>query len=175
VVNPDRIRERKTDMMKKDVDRLWGNNPEKVFRIYARYDSWRCPPKYGRIVGKKAQGYLVDILRCCDQGDHAENGKEDRLPEWRISKSEGKVWSCKEISTPWGSEFDGMTLEQVAEVVTAESVAEWHEEQRKLQVKPLAIAEILTRTTLRERDLQATPEAVLVALRDALTRDKVGA
>jgi len=35
-------------------------------------------------------------------------------------------------------------------------------------VKPLAIAEILARTNLRERDLQATPEAVLVALRDAL-------
>ena len=47
-----------------------------------------------------------------------------------------------------------------------------HEE---LQVKPLAIAEILARTNLRERDLQATPEPVLVALRDALTREKVGA
>jgi len=155
-------------MMKKDLDLLWGRNPEKVFRIYEKYESWRTPPKYGRIVGKKAQGYLVDILRCYHRGDHAENGTGDRLPEWVINKSVGGVYSCKEIEQPFGSEFDGLTLEQACEVLTARSVAEWHEEQRKLQVKPLAIAEILARTNLRERDLQATPEAVLVALRDAL-------
>jgi hypothetical protein len=150
-------------MMKKDVDLLWGNNPEKVFRIHEKYRSWRRPPKYGRIVGKKAQGYLVDILKCYE-GSHAENGTEDRLPEWRIMKSNGTVWSCKEIEQPWRSEFDGLTLEQACEVLTARSVAEWHEEQRKLQVKPLAIAEILARTNLRERDLKETPEAVLVEL-----------
>ena len=150
-------------MMKKDLDLLWGRNPEKVFRIYERYSAYRRPPKYARIVGKKAQGYLVDILRCWE-GSHAENGKEDRLPEWAIYKSDGRVWSCKEIEQPFGSKFDGLTLEQACEILTAESVAEWHEEQRKLQVKPLAIAKILTRTNLRERDLQATPEAVLVEL-----------
>jgi hypothetical protein len=61
------------------------------------------------------------------------------------------------------------------DLLTAEAVAEWQQRHEELQVKPLAITEILARTNLRERDLQATPEPVLVALRDALTREKVGA
>lgn len=153
-------------MMKKDIDQLRGENPEKVFRIHERYSSYRRAPRYARIVGKKAQGYLVDILQC-SPGSHAENGKEDRLPEWRLYKSSGTVYSCKDIEQPWYSwndKYGGKTLEELAEILTAESVAEWHEEQKKLQVKPLAIAEILARTNLRERDLQATPEAVLVEL-----------
>ncbi len=163
--------------MKKDIDQLRGENPEKVFRKSKSYGLRYRPPTYIRIVGKKGHGYLVDRLEH-HEGSHAENGKEDRLPEWRLYKSSGTVHSCKDIEQPWYSwhdKYGGKTLEELAEILTAESVAEWHEEQRKLQVKPLAIAEIMARTNLKERDLETTPEAVLVALRDALTREKVGA
>ena len=153
-------------MMKKDIDLIWGRDPEKVFMIVNTYGS-RVKVKYARIVGKKANGYLLDTVEL-ERGLHAEKCGTDRLPEWRIVKSYGVTYSCRDLSQPYGSKFDGMTLEQVAVILNAEEVAEWHEEKAELQVKPLAIAEILARTNLSERDLQDTPKAVVVALRDAL-------
>jgi hypothetical protein len=56
------------------------------------------------------------------------------------------------------------------ELLTAEAEAEWLREQEKLQVKPDAIAKILSLTDLSERDLRQTPEEVLLALVEALRK-----
>jgi len=79
--------------------------------------------------------------------------------------------SCKDIYRMY---MNTKTLEQLRDDLTAEAIADYHAEEKAKQVKPQAIADLLTLTNLRERDLQATPEAVLLALRDALTV-KVGA
>jgi hypothetical protein len=55
-------------------------------------------------------------------------------------------------------------------LLTVEAQAKWREEQIKLQVKPDAIAKILSLTDLSERDLQQTPEEVLLALVEALKK-----
>jgi len=66
-------------------------------------------------------------------------------------------------------EFVGLTLEQVTEWLTVMVREEWQAEKDKQAVKPRAIADLLTLTNLSKSELEATPEKVLLALRDALT------
>jgi hypothetical protein len=173
VVNPDRIREREKTVLKKDLEAVWRNNPEMVFDLTRNYSRRST---YCRIIGKQGGKYLVEYLTY-QGGYHKGVGlsHEDKKPEWIIHRGGGAPVSCRDFERVFTPRLSGLTLEQMKDLLTAEAVAEWQKRHEELQVKPLAIAEILARTNLRERDLQATPEPVLVALRDALTREKVGA
>lgn len=148
-------------MKKAQVDAIWAENPETVFYMYKPYGRGI----YVRIVEKKGSQYIADCLSY----DSNKWKSEPTLPEWRTYRRE-KV-SCKDITR---THTNTKTLEQLRDDLTAEAIADYHAEQEAKQVKPRAIADLLTLTNLRERDLQATPEAVLLALRDALTV-KVGA
>ena len=141
---------------KAEVDAIWAENPETVFYVYRSCGRGF----YIRIVEKKGGQYVADCLTY----DSNKWRSEPTLPEWRMYRRD-KV-SCKDI---FRTHTNTKTLEQLRDELTAEAVAEYHAEQEAKQVKPRAIADLLTLTNLRERELQATPEAVLLALRDALT------
>ena len=146
-----------TKVRKAEVDAIWAQNPESVFQVTLRGGT---RIRYARIVSKKGSQYVADYI----EYDSNRWRSEPTLPEWRMYRRD--KMSCKDIYRMY---LNTKTLEQLRDELTAEAVAEYHAEEKAKQVKPQAIADLLTLTNLRERDLQATPEAVLLALRDALT------
>ena len=155
-------------MLKRDLEAIWGENPETVFTLnhgdqYRKY--WK--PIYVRILEKKKSGYCLEYLTY-KLGSHKEtgNGAEDRISSWGIHKGDSPT-SCTRIERNYNI-YKGHTLESLKELLTAEAEAEWRREQEKLQIKPNAIAAIMSLTDLNERDLRQTPEKVLVALQTAL-------
>ena len=160
-------------MLKRELEAMWASDPQTVFR-YKQSHCYRGDEAYCRIVEKKGAYYLAEVLRLTQRGLHKGQWvTEDKKPEWTIRRST-YPYSCKDLERVLYPRFEGKTLEGIADALNREYLAEWEAEHEKLQVKPRAIADLLTLTDLRERDLQATPERVLVALRDALTV-KVGA
>lgn len=149
-------------MRKAQVDAIWAENPESVFQLILKGGT---RIRYARIVAKRGSQYVADFI----EYDSNRWRSEPTLPEWRMYRRHNL--SCKDIYRMY---MNTKTLEQLRDDLTAEAIADYHAEEKAKQVKPQAIADLLTLTNLRERDLQATPEAVLLALRDALTV-KVGA
>ena len=149
-------------MLKKDLEAVWRNNPEMVFDLTRNYSRRST---YCRIIGKQGSQYLVEYLTYRG-GYHKGIGlsHEDIKPEWIIHRGGGTPVSCRDFNRVFTPRLSGLTLEQVKDLLTAEAVAEWQKRHEELQVKPRAIAKILARTNLKERDLEATPEAVLVEL-----------
>lgn len=159
-------------MLKRELEAIWGENPQTVFILdegngYRR--GWHAT--FVRIVKKSGSGYVLEYLTH-RVGTHKENGNglEDRPHSWNIHRAwQDSPTSCKRIERNY-ERYKGHTLESLKELLTAQAEAEWRREQENLQVKPNAIAEILSLTDLNERDLQQTPEKVLVALQTALKK-----
>ncbi len=146
-------------MLKRDIETIWGANPQTVFRLNNKIGlrrDWK--PTYIQIVKKMGSGYIVEYLTY-RIGEH----------RWGTHKGDSPI-SCKRIESVYWEECKEHTLESLKELLTAESQAKWQEEQIRLQVKPNAIAEILSLTELDERDLKQTPEEVLVVLAEALKK-----
>ena len=147
-------------MLKRDLEAIWGENPETVFTLnhgdqYRKH--WK--PIYVRILKKKGSGYVLEYLTHII-GEH----------RWDTHRGDGNhATSCKRIERNY-EKYNGHTWESLKELLTVEAQAKWREEQIKLQVKPDAIAKILSLTDLSERDLQQTPEEVLLALVEALKK-----
>ena len=147
-------------MLKRDLEAIWGENPETVFTLnngdqYRKH--WK--PIFVRILKKKGSGYVLEYLTH-RIGEH----------RWDTHRSdENHATSCKRIERNY-EKYKEYTWESLKELLTVEAQAKWREEQIKLQVKPDAIAKILSLTDLSERDLQQTPEEVLLALVDALKK-----
>ena len=157
-------------MLKRDLEAIWGENPETVFTLnhgdqYRKY--WE--PIFVRILKKEKSGYRLEYLTY-KLGSHKEtgNGAEDRPSSWGTHRGDSLI-SCTRIERNY-DQYKGHTLESLKELLTAQAEAEWRREQERLQVKPNAIAEIMSLTDLNERDLQQTPEKVLVALQTALKK-----
>jgi hypothetical protein len=150
-------------MLKRDLEAIWGENPQTVFILdegngYRR--NWHAT--FVRIVKKSGSGYVLDYL--------TYRIRDAQPATWGIHRAhDNHATSCKRIGTNY-PKYSGHTLESLQELLTAEAKAEWQREQEKLQVKPNAIAEIMSLTDLNERDLQQTPEKVLVALQTALKK-----
>jgi hypothetical protein len=145
-------------MLKRDIEAIWGANPQTVFRIVPNNIGLRrdWKPTYIQIVKKMGSGYIVEYLTY-RRGEH----------RWDTHIGDSPI-SCKRIERI--HYYQEHTLKSLKELLTAEAQANWQEEQIRLQIKPNAIAEILSLTELDERDLKQTPEEVLIVLAEALKK-----